>query len=103
VPEVRRKASNKLDPRSTHGCFIGYLDTMTMLKIWDFERKCFVNSHDLIFDETQFPKPSDFNELLADPHKYTAQSPVPEPRQIYDEIIVQLPSALQVFSSYGNF
>ena len=70
VPEARRKALNKLDPQSTHGCFIGYLDTTTMHKIWDFERKCFVNSHDLIFEETWFPKPSDFDEPPADLYKH---------------------------------
>ena len=47
------------------GCFIDY-HTSVSHKIWDFERKCFINSHDLIFEETEFPKASDFDELLAD-------------------------------------
>jgi hypothetical protein len=96
--------SYSFDSRSTRGCFIGYLDTPKMHKIWDFERKCFVNSHDLIFDETQFPKPSDFDEPPADPY---IPSPTPEQqsetRQIFDEITVLLPPALQVFSTYGDF
>src|SRR2546423_8386842 len=39
-PEQRPKPSSKVDPRSTYGCFIGYSDTTTMHKVWDFERKC---------------------------------------------------------------
>jgi len=63
VPEQRRKTSSKVDPRSTEGCFVGYLDTTTMHRIWDFERKCFVNSHDLIFEETQFRNPQTSTSL----------------------------------------
>jgi transposase InsO family protein len=105
VPEARHKPLNKVDPRLTCGCFIGYTDTTTIHKIWDFERKCFVNSHDLIFEETHFPKPSDFDEPPADPYEYTPPSPSsePEPRQIFDEIIIQPPPALQVYASYDNF
>src|SRR5436190_13162242 len=99
VPEARRKPLSKVDTQSTRGCFIGYLDTDTMHKIWDFERKCFVNSHDLTFEETQFPKPSDFDEPPADPY-IPSQSPSPEQQpethQIFDEITVLLPPALQV-------
>src|SRR5205814_1596327 len=75
VPEQRRKSLNKVDSRSTRGCFIGYLDTPKMHKIWDFERKCFVNSHDVIFEETQFPKPSDFDEIPADPYIPSPERP----------------------------
>ena len=75
-------------------------------QIWDFERKCFVNSHDVIFEETQFPKPSDFDEIPADPY-IPSPSPSPErppeTRQMFDEITVLPPPALQVFSTYGNF
>ena len=88
VPKKRRKHLGKVDTRSTTGCFIGYTGTDKMHKIWDFERKCFVNSHDLICEETQFPEPSDFDEPPAD--AYTAyrhrnvphvlvQPPTPEP------------------------
>ena len=31
------------------------------------------------------------------------QTPTPEPRQTFDEIVVLPPPALQVFSTYGNF
>ena len=68
VPEERQKASSKVDTQSTTGCFVGYTKTNTMWRVWDFERKVFVNSHDLIFFETQFPKPSDFDEPPADPY-----------------------------------
>jgi len=83
VPKKRRKRLGKMDTRSTTGCFVGYTDSTTMHKIWDFERKCFVNSHDLIFEETQFPEPSDFDEPPAD--AYTAyrrqnmRNPMPIP------------------------
>ncbi|TMC17117.1 MAG: transposase family protein, partial [Chloroflexi bacterium] len=132
VPDERRrkKPRNKIDTQSTTGCFIGYTDTNTMHKIWDFERNCFVNSHDLTFEETQFPKPSDFDEPPADAYgayHRTLQTPVastpeisrestPESmpehalfptlqseRPIYDQIVVQPPPALQAFKTYGEF
>jgi len=140
VPKKRRKRLGKVDTRSTTGCFVGYTDSTTMHKIWDFERKCFVNSHDLIFEETQFPEPSDFDEPPADPYRRGANTlasmpmlataapglapiptspastrdptdePSPEPQaapvhepQIFDEIVVHPPPALQVFTSYGEF
>ena len=64
-----------------------------MWQVWDFERKVFVNSHDLIFLETQFPKVSDFDEPPADPYDRTtpSPSPEPEPRPIFEEIVVQTP------------
>jgi hypothetical protein len=62
-----------------------------MHKIWDFEQKCFVNSHNLIFKETQFLKPSDFDEPLAD--AYDRRTPTLEP-QLFKEIVVQQPLAL---------
>jgi len=66
VPTKRRKKLGKMDTRATRGYFIGYTDTDTIHKIWDFERRCFVNSHDLHFDEMQFPEPIDFDEPPAD-------------------------------------
>ena len=98
VPEQRRKPSNKVDTRSTFGCFIGY-HTSVSHKIWDFERKCFVNSRDLVFEETEFPKASDFDEPPADPYddsrrNLPAKENLPE-RQLLDEIIVQQPPALR--------
>jgi len=140
VPKKRRKTNAKVDTRATDGCFVGYTDTNTMHKIWDFERNCFVNSHDLTFEETQFPSPSDFDELPADPYNSrisktnpssslrpldefpvdfnisrtlsTSPSPSlsPEPLpeshhelQMFEEIVVQPPPALQVFKTYGDF
>ena len=85
-----------------------------MHKIWNFERKRFEKSHNLIFDETQFPSPSNFDEPPADSYNPQSTSPTPTPestpepenrpsRQIYDEIVVQLPPALQVFKTYGEY
>ena len=116
VPKKRRKKNSKVDTRSTTGCFVGYTATNTIHKIWDFERKCFVNSHDLIFEESRFPRPSDFDEPPADTYvdayNHTTPTPSspessPEPDnrapQIYDQIVVQQPPALQVFKTYGDF
>ena len=106
VPEQRRPPLNKVNARSSSGCFIGY-HTATSHKIWDFERQCFVNSHDLIFHETEFPNASDFDEPPADPYNdskrkpQTKHTPKVTPRLIFDEIVVLPPPALEVFATYG--
>ena len=126
-----------MDTHATRGCFIGYTGTDMIHKTWDFERKCFANSHDLHFDKMQFLEPSDFNEPPADTydayHRNQVRDPVlaniltapalapmltslttmpvssrelspePEPPHLYDEIIIQPPSALQAFKSYTKF
>jgi len=74
--------------------------------VWDFERKVFVNSHDVIFFETQFPKATDFNEPPADPYDRSTPSPSPPPslRPIVDEIVVvETPSAVRAFKTYSGF
>ena len=111
VPTKRQKKRGKIDTRSNFGCFIGYTDTNTMHKIWNFERKRFEKSHDLIFEESQFPTPKHFDEPPADaynPQLTTTSTPSPESspepqRQIYNEIVVQLPPALQVFKTYEEY
>ena len=105
VLEEHQRASSKVNPQSTTGCFIGYKNTNTMWWVWDFERKVFVNSHDLIFFETQFPKASDFDEPPVDPYNHSTPSPEPEPKQrpIFDAIVVQSPPALCAFKTYGDF
>ena len=105
IPEERRPALSKYNTRSTFGSFVGY-HSSTSYKIWDFERKCFVITHSLNFEETEFPKASDYGEPPADPYDHSRQrwhqSPTPEPnRQIYDEIVVLPPPALEVFATYG--
>ena len=104
VPEEWCKPLSKVDARSMFGCFIDY-HTSVSHKIWDFERKCFINSHDLIFEETEFPKASDFDEPPADPYDHsrnTQHSPEPIPNwPIYCEIVVLPPPALEVFATYG--
>jgi len=113
VPKKRRPRRSKMQPRSTKGCFIGYTETTSIFKIWDFERKCFVNTHDLIFEETQFPKLSDFDEPPANAQilgPSSTRESTPESTselangpQIFDEIVVQPPPALQAFKTYGEF
>ena len=91
------------------GCFVRYTDTNTMHKIWNFERKKFERSHDLIFEETQFSKSNDFNKPSIDSYntqtlsssssssfefKLTSESDDRSSRQVYNEIIVQLSSVL---------
>src|SRR5947207_15700774 len=99
-------------------CFIEYTETNIIHKIWNFERKKFERSHDLIFEETQFSKSNDFDESPADSYNMQTLSPSPSPssefrltsesddrssRQMYNEIIVQLSPALQVFKIYEEF
>ncbi|TMI78987.1 MAG: transposase family protein, partial [Bacteroidetes bacterium] len=118
VSKKRQKKIGKIDTRSHFGCFIGYTDSNTMHKIWNFERKRFEKPHSLIFQETLFPSPKHFDETPADSYNPLSSTPSatpsatpessPEPQnrslpQLYDEIVVQPPPALQVFKSYGEF
>ena len=118
IPKKRQKKRGKIDTRSNMSCFVEYTDTNTIHKIWNFERKKFERSHDLIFEETQFPKLNDFDEPLADSYNpqtlssspssslesgLTPESDDRSSRQVYNEIIVQLSPALQVFKTYGEF
>ena len=99
-------------------CFVEYTNTNIMHKIWNFERKKFERSHDLIFEETQFSKSNDFNESSANFYnsqtlsssssssfefKLTSESDDRSSRQVYNEIIIQLPPALQVFKTDEKF
>ena len=82
VPEERQPALSKVNPRSTFGCFIGYHSSVSY-KLWDFERKCFVTTRNVKFEETQFPKASDYSEPPADTYDHSRQrrhqSPSPTP------------------------
>ena len=49
------------------------------------------------------PKASDFDEPPADPYDRSTPSPEPQPRPIFDEIVVQPPPALRAFKTYGDF
>src|SRR4030095_6417046 len=52
----------------------------------------------------EFPKPTDFDEPPADPYSamYDDQpETIRAPRQIFDEIVVQPPPALEVYATYG--
>ena len=46
--------------------FVEYTDINIIHKIWNFERKKFERSYDLIFEETQFSKSNDFNKSSID-------------------------------------
>src|SRR5947207_3302908 len=99
-------------------CFIEYTETNIIHKIWNFERKKFERSHDLIFEETQFSKSNDFDEPPTDSYnpQILSSSPSSSPefeltsesddrfsRQMYNEIIIQLSFALQIFKIYEEF
>src|SRR5438045_5038068 len=108
VPKKRRPPFSKVNARSTFGCFIGYHSSVSY-KLWDFERKYFVITRDVQFEETQFPKASDYGEPPADPYNHSRQrrhkspSPLPEPkpnRPLYGVIIPVIPPpALEVFAT----
>src|SRR5271154_4608800 len=83
-----QKASSKVDTQSTTG--MG-LRTKGLCQL----------SRPHLF-ETQFPKASDFDEPPAHPYDRSTSSPEPEPRPIFDEIIVQRPPALRIFKTYGD-
>jgi transposase InsO family protein len=104
VPEQRRKqkSRSKFADKGTRGCFIGYVSSTTY-KYWNFERKCFLESHNLTFWETEFPSPIDFQ------HTEPASTSTPlvplessdAERPIYDEITVEQPPIGHAFAIYG--
>jgi hypothetical protein len=126
VPRERRWTLGKHAIRSTVGCLVGFEPSSTHestanYKVWDFERKCFDVSHNLLFT-TKFPKPNAFDEpSLAPPVPAaiaTSESGTPpsspsmesqprssmpiQNRPIFDSIVVEPPPALQVFASYST-
>ena len=126
VPWERRWTLRKHAIRSTVGCLVGFEPSSTHeltgnYKVWDFERKCFDVSHNLLFT-TKFPKPNAFDEPSLAPSVPAAvatseggtsppspsmesqprpSTPIPD-RPIFDSIVVEPPPALQVFSSYST-
>src|SRR5271168_1994461 len=110
VPKQRRVG--KLSYRSTRGCLVGY-HSSTSYKYWDFERKCFDTSHDLIIKELEFPTAADFDEdqisvsqaprarpiAASSPVPPTAPPPSVQAPQIFDQIVVEPPPSVQVFST----
>ena len=102
------KSAANLSTRLMQGKHLVLLVTIHLSPTRDFERNCFIISRDLIFEETEFPKASDFDEPPADFYDDSRRSPqaeqILEPsrtRPIYDEIIVLPPPALEVFATYG--
>ena len=93
----------KAASRSTRGCLVGMPST-TFFRVWDFESKRFHQSHHVLFHETEFPEPNDFDEPPAAP-PIIRNPPAPAPavppseRPIYDEIVVELPPALKAFTT----
>ena len=109
IPKKRQKKRDKIDTRFNMSYFIEYIDTNIIHKIWNFERKKFERSYDLIFEETQFPKSNDFDESSVDSYnpqtlssssspslefELTSESNDRSSRQVYNEIIIQLSSVL---------
>jgi transposase InsO family protein len=105
--------------RSTKGCFVGYVseNSTTLYKIWDLERRRFVTSDSVIFRELEFPAATYFQDEVPisesqAPYQHptrTVQIPTTIPRfeprrqsplpEILDEIVVQPPPAVRVFST----
>ena len=102
----------KLSFRSTRGCLVGY-HLSTSYKYWDFDRKCFDVSHDLI----EFPGTSDFDEepisvitqgprtrqppATTNPASPAAPVSVQSP-QTYDQIVLEPPPSVQVYSTQSE-
>lgn len=94
---------SKLKAPGTRGCFIGY-ELSSTYKYWNFARKCFLTSHHLSFNETEFPEPSDFDNIPSalprppSPSTVSISSSVSE-RVVHEQIVVQPPPT--VFVDYG--
>ena len=125
TPWQRRWIKGKLATRSTLGCFIGYKVSQTgeptnTYKVWDFERKCFDTSHNIIKTK-KYPNYGDFDEPpIAPPLPQAARTlqtndtapepsgssepkpPEPKLRPIFDSIEVQPPIALEVFAAVAK-
>ena len=102
VDKQTRGRRSKLKLRGIRGCFIGYVSSSTY-KYWNFDRKCFLISHNLSFNETEFPTTSDFDNISHSAPR--ARSPSTESvsssrseRTVHDQIVVQSPPI--VFVSY---
>jgi hypothetical protein len=106
IPKQRRGKLSKFKATGTRGCFVGYVSSTTY-KYWNFERKTFLESHDLTFMETEFPTHEDFNETLLDAGKDSEESDGEKSISegpdltLYDEIIVEPPPVGIVFSTLG--
>lgn len=117
VPCQRRWTKGKLAPRSTVGCFIGYQQSgmdeqTTTYKYWDFERKCFDYSNNLL-RTVKFLKPNSFDTPPAAPSPPVFPSPylttnsdttvdTLSDRPVYDMIVVGPLPHLQVFTTYSE-
>jgi len=74
IPKQRQPKFSKHLTHATKGCFIGY-ESSTPYKYWDFEKRRFDISHDIIFKESEFPTAADFahnlqTALIALHHQY---------------------------------
>src|SRR5579862_1368518 len=104
VPDQQRKqkSRSKFTDKGTRGCFIGYVSSTTY-KYWNFDRKCFLESHNLTFWETEFPHSTDFEQTepatAPDPSELSEMSDTERP--IYDEIVVEQSPIGHAFTTYG--
>ena len=120
IPAERRPKLSKLLYRAHRGCFVGYVSS-TSWKYWDFERKCFDESHDVRFMETEFPAAEEFDYPAIVPaanmpsknipwrHANEPARIIPPPRAppsvsekaapiVHDMIVVEQPPAIQVYA-----
>ena len=76
----------KLDKKAQKSRFIGYTTTSTNYKVWDGEKhKCYVR-HDVIFNEKDFRKSTNTNELELENLKETvAEVPIESEKEESDE------------------
>ena len=87
IPSEQRK---KLDKKAHRLRFIGYTETASNYKVWDEEkRKCYIR-HDVIFNENDFGKSTNANELELENIEETvaeipAESEKEESKQEIDE------------------
>ena len=93
IPDRNRK---KLDKKAQKLRFIGYTATSSNYKVWDEEKhKCYVR-HDVIFNENDFGKSTDANELELENIKETiAEVPTESEKEESDQEMEEQPEPLR--------
>ena len=93
IPDRNHK---KLDKKVQKLRFIGYTTTFTNYKVWDVgKHKCYVR-HDVIFNEKDFGKSTDTNELELENLKETvAEVPIESEKEESDEEMEEQPEPLR--------
>jgi transposase InsO family protein len=110
IPKERRRKLSKFLSRSNRGIFVGYVSS-TSWRYYDLERKCFDESHDLQFMETEFPGAEEFSHLppiasqdedamFGEERQTVAPPSVAKsvPPVIHDMVVVEPPPAVQALA-----